>query len=99
MLEKMLQRRIGGCAVVGVPIADGDEKRAGQRKFRAAIGVADEKFRVASENRLGCAHSLNDHIGQLRLALMLEFPHPLKPPDARQKLAHIMPPPPLTIAD
>ena len=38
----MLKRRIRRGAVVGMPIADRDEKRAGEREFRAAVGVMDE---------------------------------------------------------
>src|SRR5436190_5105768 len=97
-MEKSFKGWIRQSAVIRMPIANRNEKRAGQSELRAAIGVAHEKIGVGAKDWLGRAHLLYDNVGYLDFSLMLEFSRPLKPADTRQKLADVMPPPPFAIA-
>ena len=51
VVHEALERRIRGGAVVGVPVADGDQEGAGKGELGAAVGLADEELGIGLEHR------------------------------------------------
>ena len=99
VLKEVLKSRIGLPTVVGVPVADRNQKRAGQRELRDTVGMCNQKARIRRENRSDRAHALHDNVGELDFALMRVLTASFKTTDARQEFTDVLRPPPLAVTD
>jgi len=99
MIHEALDCGVSFAAVIFVPVAHGNQERAGEGKLRNARGVVHEEAGIGGEHRFGYLHPAHHDVAVFCLSLMLVPPDFFKSADAGEKLADVVAAAPFAVAD